>query len=346
MAGFGLQAASSTYRATGTFGTVAEVFRPLFESTGFTARPGIHKQLAPFLPYFPNIKQAPGPKLSPIKAKVDGRKAVVCFSGGKDSTAVIARLKATGHDVTAYYVAGANTKSLTGEMLQCERVADLLGVPLAVGRLETTGPYPPGENKLKNQMILAMAIDYGIERGAGLYACGNCMEDWLHVGHEAEAKDAGTRDWTFTDTMDLFVAAKQVFEELVPGITVAIDLLPTKAHSFFYAVDHAPATLLHSGGCVLPPFRRPNPRKANIRKYGEAVLLPGQCGSCYKCCCEYIFYAKLGGLPMQEDFYKRCCTIADIHFNILTDWTGKAPSDTFSDGIFKGRRLAPKWLQK
>lgn len=344
MSGFGLSGGREPYRAAGAFGPLARLMLPLFESTGYDVRPGISCHLKPFFEHFPQVRSCVTGNygidlLEARRVALATKKAVVCFSGGKDSTAAIVKLQRTGHRVTGFYVEGAN-KSYTNERGQCDLIAKALGITLAVAHIKVAGTHPLRENPLKNQMLLAMAIDYGVQHGAATYACGNCVDDQMRPGAKAESVKEG-----MTDYLELQVAAKTVFERLIPAITVRADLLATKADSFFTLADYAPQTLRLSGGCILPPFRRPNPRKANIRKYGAEVLLPGQCGSCYKCCCEYAFYAKMGGLPMHPAYYQRCLEIADTHFDTLTNPYGTGPSTTYTDGVFAGHRLDPKWLR-
>lgn len=346
MSGFGLEGTHKPYRVVGSFGRLATLLKPLYESTGYTVQPGV-------CPVFYKLYSNLGiPELPPATAgtivhrirvnKLDMKHVVLCFSGGKDSTAAAVALKAAGYRVTGFFLDGIS-KAYHDEKAQCRKLAGQIGIDLIIQKFCAVGDHPRRVNQLKNQMMLAMAIDFGVGVGAGSYAMGNCGEDWLHPG--GNAKDEKELLFTLTDTMDMHCAAKEIYEWFVPGIEILATVLPRKADSFFLLAKHAPELLALCPGCILPPFRRPNPRKANIRKFGQDVLLPGQCGSCYKCACEYVYFARMGALPMHTDYYNLCMGRADTQFNTLTDWTGKAPTKTFpTDKEFAKHKLDPVYL--
>ena len=84
---------------------------------------------------------------------------VVCFSGGKDSTALAVKLKQEGKNVFLYFLKGIN-KSYSDEYIRASNIASLLNLPLFIDEVHLSGKNMFKENPVKNQVIATLAFNY------------------------------------------------------------------------------------------------------------------------------------------------------------------------------------------
>ena len=86
---------------------------------------------------------------------------IVCFSGGKDSTATALYWVEQGYEVYLYHLKGIN-KTYKDEWKSAEVVAEKLNLPLIIEEIELQGNQDWVEHPLKNMIVANMALQYGI----------------------------------------------------------------------------------------------------------------------------------------------------------------------------------------
>lgn len=220
---------------------------------------------------------------TPQGHELDTRRALVCFSGGKDSLAAALKLQATGHRVHLFNVPGINP-SYGHERKHAQSLAAFLGLPLVEQGVKLA-PQAYTENPAKNTTILALAADWGIPRGFGTYAMGTLSRD-------TGATTPFESGWS--DALEMTQAGADMLAAYAPGACLDPYLLRSETDSLLTILAHqqAPALLNRVSSCMLPARYKPSTRRANERKFGP--LLPGRCGSCYKCAQEILVLEAAG----------------------------------------------------
>lgn len=263
----------------------------------------------------------------PPAATYDDEHVMVGFSGGKDSTAVALMLAEMGFKPILMFVSGFN-RSYPQELDAAVGIAKKTGFPLRIIRARLSGSSPYPDNPVKNQLILAMMVDYGLRTGIRNYAQGNLHED----------KVANTNFETgFSDAIEMYDAAEQLFSQYVPGFRLHSRMIANETVSLEYMTRY-PEIRPYISSCLLPLRYKPNVRRANERKFGP--LLPGRCGSCYKCCQEYLVDAITGNEILSADHVKHCLAVFRKAWPNLFIPTNPPESDRLVLGKFlDGKRV-------
>lgn len=219
---------------------------------------------------------------------------IVAFSGGKDSTATAMKLKNDGYDVRLFYVKGIN-KSYSDEIDHAKRLADELGLPLHVANVTQHGKTSFKESPVKNQLIASMALDYAIENG---YGCTVAFGDFTtdNIGNSQFYE-------SWSDTQEMWSAWLELVRTYVPNAEL---IIPFETYNETLDMISERRKILEMVcGCILPYRFRAMTRNNNESKFGIR-LLPNRCGSCWKCCTEYVFLADKGVIPFNKAFYDHC----------------------------------------
>lgn len=222
------------------------------------------------------------------------KRALVAFSGGKDSCAAALRLAAEGYDVTLVHALRINP-SLPQERTHAMDVAARLKLPLATVVMERRGSNDCAENPVKNHVILAMLADIAYEAGISNIAIGNTTDTTI----ETVLFDGG-----WSDCMAAVESAAYVIRQAIPGMTVHTELLRNETESLLTLIRHEPS-LVHACVSCNVGVKRASIRESNVEKHG-AVLLGRSCGSCAKCCAEAIIMHRLGYVTQSAGFITHC----------------------------------------
>lgn len=229
-------------------------------------------------------------------APLDPRRAVVLFSGGKDSLAAALQLRNEGIAPVLLYVRKINGAAYGREEGQAAELAAFAGFPFRVVEAQLTGKSAHIENPTKNLYLAALGAAFAARHGAGVVALG-CL---AHDGENAKNFSCGLSD----DPAFLELAGRAL-EAFVPGLQLRPALHESDADSFARVWHELPEALPRIGSCLTGPRAHGIARQANERKF-KAALMPGRCGSCYKCAFELIACAALSRDPLSPELGVHC----------------------------------------
>lgn len=232
---------------------------------------------------------------------IDPNKVIVALSGGKDSTATLLRLLDEGKDVTAYFMQGANASYLLEEG-KVERITNKLGVPLIKDKLYRSGKTDYFENQLKNQLILARMLEYGIQH--------NCAT--LYLGEYWDSIDDSNAlpEYNMTDNTDLTNLMEKAYQSHIPEFKYDY-FFENEGYGIAYIIfkhlDIVP--LIQS--CIMPTRYMKQQLKysekyhlhADIEHPDAEGVMEGRCMNCYKCIIEWLWLVLCHKIPFNKEFY-------------------------------------------
>lgn len=226
---------------------------------------------------------------------IEKKNVVVAFSGGKDSVAAAMKFKEMGYNVNAFHLHGIN-RGLPNEVDHAREMANSIGVPFHVENVNVKGGSSWLEHPMKNQLICALVLDWSMTNGLGSHiAFGDFLNDYASTS-------LFDRNWS--DTQEMWNGFTAYIRNYVPGFQIEIPF-----HTYIDTLDIITANgtglLEKTQSCLTLPYRKINLVKGNESKYG-VKLLPNRCGSCWKCCVEYIYLADSGKVPYNKAFYQHC----------------------------------------
>ena len=225
----------------------------------------------------------------------NGKSVVVAFSGGKDSVAAAMKFKEMGYDVTAFHLHGIN-RGLLNEVDHAREMAADIGVKFHVENVGVKGSQTWLEHPMKNQLICALILDWSIANGLGSHIVfGDFLNDYA-------ATSLFDRNWS--DTREMWDGFTNYIRNYIPSFQIEIPF-----HTYIDTLGTITVKnldlLLKTQSCLTLPFRKIGLVKKNESKY-DIKLLPDRCGSCWKCCVEYIYLADSGKVPYNREFYRHC----------------------------------------
>lgn len=227
----------------------------------------------------------------------DNNKVMLALSGGLDSVYFLYKLIERGYDVTAIHIEGLNKSSAKVEAEQARKVAQKAGAKFKKIGFKTPPQCMP-DNPFKNQLILSIMLDYGIEQGCYHYAIGS---DWTTPLAEAKV------GFTITDCIEVneafWAGVKQRFPQ---AELLFIDDNVKKYERLQYLFKKN--ALNDVSSCIAPQRFRKHWHDMNVNKYG-IELMAGRCGSCYKCSMEYILLVEAGLIKKDANYYQHCWDI-------------------------------------
>lgn len=231
---------------------------------------------------------------SPISFKGKEKDIILAFSGGKDSIASAIKYKNEGYNVFLYHLKHIN-RSLSDEFIMAQESAKLLDMPLYIDEVSMSGNNIWMEHPMKNMIIANGAISYGVREGIGTnVAFGNYTTSLLE--DNVFERCAG-------DCMDMWDAYNDIIQRIIPNFKIMANL-KNMGETLDIISDHA--DLLESSlSCLCRHSLRPFRNNWVKEKFGVS-LSKNRCGSCYKCCVEYIYLADHDKIEYSEAYYKYC----------------------------------------
>lgn len=222
---------------------------------------------------------------------------IVCFSGGKDSTALAYLLKNSGYNVYLYHVKGIN-KAYPDEWKRAKEIANYLELPIYFDTIKFQGKLDFPEHPMKNMIIANNAIRYGITNNIGIQiATGNFLDGEIAHGIFYTSGD---------DMPEVWDVYEHIMQKIIPQFHMTFMLADTNETLEILMKDKQLLELTQS--CVgAQRFRQWN-HDNNEKKYG-VKLLKNRCGSCWKCALEYIYLADHDKQEYNEGYYRHCLDV-------------------------------------
>ena len=227
------------------------------------------------------------------------KRCLLGFSGGKDSIAMAIKLMNEGYDVTGVFVGGLNRSALTEKQASID-ACKLLGIDLIKTAVKTSGQSERRENPTKNLMILGLMLDIGGPQGIAHYALGTEEEneeglEWYHTS------------WDFSDNPRVLKSGSFFFQGL-ENFKLHVGKLG------FWGFDSYATVMSHPKGrellevsrsCMSRYMYQNSLNATNRKKYGVDLMI-GRCGSCWKCCLEYLHLTALGIVKPNVKYIDHC----------------------------------------
>ena len=234
----------------------------------------------------------------PLKLpKYDSKNMIVCFSGGKDSTATALHYKKRGYNVYLYHVKGIN-KSYPDEWKQAQKIAEYLDMPLYIDEYKMEGKLDIPGHPMKNMIIANGALHYGIANNIGIkLAPGTYQTSYL---------DDNPFYYSGDDCVEMWVEYEYILQKIIPKFKIYLGLENVKSTINLLSKDLKLMELCLS--CVgAQRFRAWN--KQRIESKYNIKLLENRCGTCWKCCLEYIYLCDMCQREYNKDYYKHCLNV-------------------------------------
>lgn len=229
-------------------------------------------------------------KIEPI----ENNNIILAFSGGKDSIASAMRFKQFGYNVYLYHMRNINP-TFSDEWECAQKLADMLELPIFIDEVHFKMFHKWTEHPMKNMLIANGALSYGIREGITTHiAFGNYTTSYL-VDNVFD-RCAG-------DCMDMWENYDEIIQRSIP--TFEMDANLDNMGDTLNMLADRPDLLNESLSCLCRHSLRDYRKNWVKQKYG-IDLFARRCGSCYKCCVEYIYMADHDKLPFSEGYYKYC----------------------------------------
>lgn len=228
-------------------------------------------------------------------------RAMVGFSGGKDSvTSAIECIHGFAKRPILFHVRGINPSYTSMEYDAAQKLAKILDLEMKVSDFKPFKGSVYMEHPLKDQIILAAMIDYGVKIGIVNYTLGVESENTITKSNVK---------YNFSDSVEMFKSFGYWVKDLLPEYNF---FWTVKNHSKSLKTiceyeDETGLELLSNTISCLTPVRFQNMRRnQTMAKYG-VDLIKNRCGVCWKCCVEYLNLVCLGREQPPNDQIIRHC---------------------------------------
>ena len=227
-------------------------------------------------------------------APIENNNIILTFSGGKDSITSALRYKNSGYNVYLYHMKHINP-SFSDEWKCAQESANILGLPIFFDDIQFSGHHMYMEHPMKNMLIANGALSYGIRERIGTnIAFGNYLASYL---------DDNVFDRCAGDCVDMWETYEKIIQCVLPDFRIYMNV--NNMGDTLIALEDRPDLLNVSLSCLCRHSLREYRRQWVKDKFG-VELYQRRCGSCYKCCLEYVHMADHDKLPFNELYYKYC----------------------------------------
>lgn len=233
-----------------------------------------------------------------VKELEENNKVLLAFSGGKDSIASALKLKEDGYEVILYHISGIN-KSYPNELENAKRFAEKYGFEIIIDYMRFSGKTEYFENPVKNHLILAQMLDKGMKMGVSKYSVGSFLDDVV-----AELNIM----YMLSDGYDFFRLLEKFIQEHILKNYQLMIWWKNEGESITYLCMKHPQVIQESLSCMMPLRYRYKLKKQNEEKFGMQ-LLDERCGSCVKCCMEYLIMLYYKLVPLNKKFVQHCIEV-------------------------------------
>ena len=234
--------------------------------------------------------------ITPVITNNDLKTVVLGFSGGLDSVYQAIDLKERGYDVILYHLKGINTYENGQASKRCPEITKKLGMKYVESMIsKKSGMQQVPENPLKNELIMALMIDYCLENNIPYISLG----DDLNLSLKDSVAGINVTD------------SREVTNAFINGIQRVIDIkfLPIMTHaSKLDRIKKLQEYGLEDDyySCVLAGRFNKRLHNLNEKKYG-VKLFDGNCGcSCRKCAMHNLLMHYGGVKEFPQEFVDKC----------------------------------------
>ena len=239
----------------------------------------------------------------PIKLTPNNN-VIVGFSGGLDSCYLALKLKNDGYNVTLFHVNNLNTYAQPNEDNFAREYAKEGGFKYVEVEHKRLKSNVYSENPIRNQFVMMLMLDYALENNITKIAMG---ADWTEPLSECvvglDATDSIEINKYFWDGVKYYIDGIELIfcEDNIKKVD-RVQYIKDKNFNLF--------ELVYS--CVVPYRYSKSLKENNETKYG-IKLLNGRCGSCVKCCREFLYLTHLGYYDKNDknvqNFIEHCWLI-------------------------------------
>ena len=230
----------------------------------------------------------------PIDKIDNGKNIIVCFTGGKDSIATALYYMNSGYNVYLYYLKHINV-SLSDECNIAKECADYLGLPIFFDDIKLKGLHMWMEHPMKNMIIANGALQYGIRN--------NICTRIAFGNYKGSLLEYSPFDRCAGDCVDMWDTYNNIIQRVLPDFHIHL-YLESPNHTLSIVTKDRDL-LDRSISCLCRHSLRPYRHKWVFDKF-KISLPTHRCGSCYKCCVEYIYMVDHGYSDYSEEYYKYC----------------------------------------
>lgn len=223
----------------------------------------------------------------------DSKNIILCFSGGKDSTAAALKYKEMGYNVHLYHL--KNVNPIFDEYKAVEELAKKLKMPLIVDEVTMSGHHDWIEHPMKNMIVADCALSYGVRNNITSHiAFGNYIESTL---------ECDEFNWCGGDDIEMWYAYSAIMHNVIPNfqMDLCLDSLGETLDIVCKEKDLLDSTISCLGRAGLRDYRR-----SWVKDKFNIDLPKHRCGSCYKCAVEYIYMADHDLQDYSPEYYKYC----------------------------------------
>ena len=248
--------------------------------------------LKKYISLIPDIKTPAFQKFDYTISRNKSNNAAVAFSGGKDSIAAAIKLQKAGYNVTLFFLAGVN-RSFHLEKNVCYDLANKCNMKLVVAEGSFAGKHHYNESPVKNQLILSLMVDTLVD--ISVFSSGNDMSDKLT---DMKIK------FNWSDSVEMYDGFSEFVKHHFSEYKFLI-MHQDENDAINYLANYHPNILNDSISCILPHRFNKSVRERNEKTFG-LQLMKNRCGSCEKCCYEYIHLSNIGFISKTQSFYDHC----------------------------------------
>lgn len=235
----------------------------------------------PYVSRILEVAQSPAPQASAVP--IDTKKIIIGYSGGKDSLACLLLALSYKLKPILFHVVGLN-RSYPGELEAVEEIAARVGVPVVYPTVHLLGRHDYPDNPVKDQLILAMMVDYGLRIGCQRFTQGVESTNTLKKSNI---------NYNWSDAKEMFDAFNTHYlQPQWPGYRWEW-MVETHSHSYHIIHSLDPSLLELTNSCVTPHRFQLMRRQQCMDKYG-LHLRENTCGTCWKCCVDYLNMLAIG----------------------------------------------------
>ena len=236
-------------------------------------------------------------ELPRVELRNDNKTVILGFSGGKDSAATAVYF-IDNHIACQLYRAKGFNASYPVEQMVAEQFADKTGLKLISHKIAYAGKCeydsPTSESVVKDQLIMAMMIDYMIANNYHIFSLGCFRSDSLAIANYK---------LNLSDSDEIIKAFVKAVKATFPALRYITSPFRTTHHAKAYLYHKHMDWVKHTQSCLIPDRHRNKVRETMSSKY-NIVIPPNRCLSCWKCCMDAYLLDQWGFETLPADAYQ------------------------------------------